>query len=242
MLTTARGAINGQAANASCSRPSRCIGSRAVPRRKPPRLRRALARATRPTPAAHGFQGCLNLGLAEPQDLHAYHPSVSNLTSVGQDLPLGSKHVLETLVAPPRSWLHGCRRVDVLHVRLGHRPPSIPQASALLLRAPIRLLVVSPARCVAGSGSPRASNAATHGRARERRLLGEDEVAQRTAGEVGDAPSSPLPGSIDEMPRRYAERCGLRPEIGATGFEPATFRPPAECATRLRHAPRSRRS
>src|SRR5919109_5056807 len=27
-------------------------------------------------------------------------------------------------------------------------------------------------------------------------------------------------------------------KIGATGFEPATFRPPAECATRLRHAPR----
>ena len=26
--------------------------------------------------------------------------------------------------------------------------------------------------------------------------------------------------------------------IGATGFEPATVRPPAECATRLRHAPR----
>ena len=26
-------------------------------------------------------------------------------------------------------------------------------------------------------------------------------------------------------------------EVGATGFEPATFRPPAECATRLRHAP-----
>src|SRR3954447_23050014 len=26
--------------------------------------------------------------------------------------------------------------------------------------------------------------------------------------------------------------------IGATGFEPATFRPPAECATRLRHAPK----
>ena len=25
--------------------------------------------------------------------------------------------------------------------------------------------------------------------------------------------------------------------IGATGFEPATARPPAECATRLRHAP-----
>ena len=27
------------------------------------------------------------------------------------------------------------------------------------------------------------------------------------------------------------------PRIGATGFEPATARPPAECATRLRHAP-----
>ena len=26
-------------------------------------------------------------------------------------------------------------------------------------------------------------------------------------------------------------------KVGATGFEPATFRPPAECATRLRHAP-----
>ena len=29
-----------------------------------------------------------------------------------------------------------------------------------------------------------------------------------------------------------------KPAIGATGFEPATFRPPAECATRLRHAPK----
>src|SRR3954451_20714972 len=28
-----------------------------------------------------------------------------------------------------------------------------------------------------------------------------------------------------------------RDEVGATGFEPATFRPPAGCATRLRHAP-----
>src|SRR3954447_4083922 len=27
--------------------------------------------------------------------------------------------------------------------------------------------------------------------------------------------------------------------VGATGFEPATFRPPAECATRLRHAPKA---
>ena len=28
-------------------------------------------------------------------------------------------------------------------------------------------------------------------------------------------------------------------KVGATGFEPATFRPPAGCATRLRHAPKS---
>ena len=33
-----------------------------------------------------------------------------------------------------------------------------------------------------------------------------------------------------------ASRAGFR-GIGATGFEPATARPPAECATRLRHAP-----
>ena len=47
-----------------------------------------------------------------------------------------------------------------------------------------------------------------------------------------------------EQPRRHPS-CwswsarfpgGLR-LVGATGFEPATFRPPAECATKLRHAP-----
>ncbi len=30
---------------------------------------------------------------------------------------------------------------------------------------------------------------------------------------------------------------GLFSNIGETGFEPATARPPAECATRLRHSP-----
>ena len=30
----------------------------------------------------------------------------------------------------------------------------------------------------------------------------------------------------------------VRPLVGATGFEPATARPPAECATRLRYAPK----
>src|SRR3954466_8470567 len=36
--------------------------------------------------------------------------------------------------------------------------------------------------------------------------------------------------------RRHAPLCGLV-IVGATGFEPATARPPAECATRLRYAP-----
>ena len=36
--------------------------------------------------------------------------------------------------------------------------------------------------------------------------------------------------------RKPASEAGLR-VIGAAGFEPATARPPAECATRLRHAP-----
>jgi hypothetical protein len=40
-------------------------------------------------------------------------------------------------------------------------------------------------------------------------------------------------GSLRTLPKRWL--------VGATGFEPATFRPPAGCATRLRHAPLSAR-
>src|SRR3954462_5079052 len=40
------------------------------------------------------------------------------------------------------------------------------------------------------------------------------------------------------MQLRIAREERERDEIGATGFEPATARPPAECATRLRHAPK----
>lgn len=40
-----------------------------------------------------------------------------------------------------------------------------------------------------------------------------------------------------QLPRGFAEVCMTGSSIGATGFEPATFRPPVECATRLRHAP-----
>jgi hypothetical protein len=42
----------------------------------------------------------------------------------------------------------------------------------------------------------------------------------------------PLTSDIWRELREYADL------IGATGFEPATFRPPVECATKLRHAPR----
>jgi hypothetical protein len=35
----------------------------------------------------------------------------------------------------------------------------------------------------------------------------------------------------------YASQRGPLVVVGATGFEPATARPPAECATRLRYAP-----
>jgi hypothetical protein len=38
---------------------------------------------------------------------------------------------------------------------------------------------------------------------------------------------------------RKARVCGPFVGIGETGFEPATARPPAGCATRLRHSPRS---
>jgi hypothetical protein len=38
-------------------------------------------------------------------------------------------------------------------------------------------------------------------------------------------------------PASPGDGCGSFTAVGATGFEPATFRPPAECATRLRHAP-----
>ncbi len=38
----------------------------------------------------------------------------------------------------------------------------------------------------------------------------------------------------DSQKAMYASKCG---QIGETGFEPATARPPAECATRLRHSP-----
>src|SRR3954470_19114722 len=42
-----------------------------------------------------------------------------------------------------------------------------------------------------------------------------------------------------QEPHRPAARRKSAPLqlVGATGFEPATFRPPAGCATRLRHAP-----
>ena len=36
------------------------------------------------------------------------------------------------------------------------------------------------------------------------------------------------------------QRSGVKEKIGVTGFEPATSRPPAERATKLRHTPISK--
>jgi hypothetical protein len=48
-------------------------------------------------------------------------------------------------------------------------------------------------------------------------------------------PPPGLPNLTRRRRRRQEQACSV---IGATGFEPATARPPAECATRLRHAPK----
>ena len=45
----------------------------------------------------------------------------------------------------------------------------------------------------------------------------------------------PVFGRIEQA---QSERQALRnKEVGTAGFEPATFRPPAGCATKLRHVP-----
>jgi hypothetical protein len=49
--------------------------------------------------------------------------------------------------------------------------------------------------------------------------------------ERGDPPSLKL--------RRVDVGIIISGNIGATGFEPAAFRPPDECATGLRHTPKS---
>ena len=43
--------------------------------------------------------------------------------------------------------------------------------------------------------------------------------------------------ALDLRSRDEAQDLNLRSKVGETGFEPATARPPAGCATRLRHSP-----
>src|SRR4051794_3627383 len=50
-------------------------------------------------------------------------------------------------------------------------------------------------------------------------------------------PSAPRIGPLGASTQRERYMVDRPLTIGATGFEPATFRPPAGCATRLRHAP-----
>jgi hypothetical protein len=47
----------------------------------------------------------------------------------------------------------------------------------------------------------------------------------------------PRSGKAIPHEQKTAANRAVRTEVGAVGFEPTTFRPPAECATRLRHAP-----
>ena len=58
---------------------------------------------------------------------------------------------------------------------------------------------------------------------------------------IGESPRTATQGPANGarlcMEPRIAPQGPAKPVIGATGFEPATFRPPVECATKLRHAP-----
>ena len=64
---------------------------------------------------------------------------------------------------------------------------------------------------------------------------------QTTAQTEGPAWSAGAPGWVEHwegsLPPLDAWNADARTSIGAAGFEPATFRPQTECATRLRHAP-----
>jgi hypothetical protein len=53
-----------------------------------------------------------------------------------------------------------------------------------------------------------------------------------------DPDERPPPPGLPNLTRRRRRQEQAFSVIGATGFEPATARPPAECATRLRHAPK----
>jgi hypothetical protein len=59
---------------------------------------------------------------------------------------------------------------------------------------------------------------------------------RRFAQDLFPVCSPPVCGAKSRKRRNPACRARFR-TVGAVGFEPTTFRPPAECATRLRHAP-----
>jgi hypothetical protein len=84
------------------------------------------------------------------------------------------------------------------------------------------------------SASGRRSDRCRARRSCGRITAGFPELVPRPSGAVVRRNPAPRLAGM----RAGSSRCIPAGLIGATGFEPATFRPPAECATRLRHAPR----
>jgi hypothetical protein len=95
------------------------------------------------------------------------------------------------------------------------------------------------------------TSASSDGPLREATVIGRAARVILRRGRAVPQPSNgsawrDLAGSVSDNPEFHGRRSttastlGEPTElsfIGAVGFEPTTFRPPAECATRLRHAP-----
>jgi hypothetical protein len=148
--------------------------------------------------------------------------------------PSSRSRVATIVSTPSRAYSHG--------------PPSgwsasMPQAQGLAR------ITRSPSATEACHGCPRPSSPAPptgrpSGRSRPRSPQG--SLLLLRLGRRRHRRCLPVSRSL----RGYAGSCACRAclihawqaralRIGATGFEPATFRPPAERATKLRHAPRS---
>ena len=69
------------------------------------------------------------------------------------------------------------------------------------------------------------------------RPVDDDVVVADGLGHISNLPSREVCRHRCPPPQVRRRFNDPKVPIGATGFEPATFRPPAECATKLRHAP-----
>ena len=85
---------------------------------------------------------------------------------------------------------------------------------------------------VEGRDRPVTTQAVFDDGATDERRPSENEQPHASTVSARDS-SSPVRGDNEERPHFH----GASRRIGETGFEPATARPPAGCATRLRHSP-----